>query len=153
MNLITSYHSLTTYTLSGQLQWHIRRPHPHKENEFQPPTELIEALITWIALEEVKCAAAITLSPSDLLYLFEFGRISEVGGIASPYATIEWLGVHNPRALTPILQDNGINIALITIEDDYQEASIFFFKRNSSRGGLNFDVFLDQKADFLRYAV
>ena len=59
------------------------------------------------------------MEPTNLLYIFEFSHIYKVGGIASPYATIEWSRVQNPQALTIILQDKGINIALLNNDGEY----------------------------------
>ncbi len=93
------------------------------------------------------------MEPTDLLYLFEFSRIFKVGGIASPYATIEWPRVQTPQALTAILQEKGINIALLNNDGEYQHAPIFFHERNPAGRGLDFKDFPYQKADFLRYAI
>ncbi len=87
------------------------------------------------------------------MYLFEFSRIYKVGGIASPYATIEWPGVQTPQALTAKLQDNGKKFALLNNDGKYQHAPIIFYERNLAGRGLDFNDFPEQKFDFLRYAV
>ena len=98
--------------------------------------------------------SVITLSQIDTLSLFEFYRIFKVGEIASPYATIEWPRVQIPQALTTILQDKAIKITLINNEGEFQdEAPIYFYERNPTGRGLDFDENPDQKADFLRYAI
>ena len=51
--------------------------------------------------------------------MFEFYRLFKVGGIASPYATIEWPGVQIPLALTAILQNKELNITLINNNGEY----------------------------------
>ena len=91
--------------------------------------------------------ANITLSPTDLLYLFEFSRIYKVGGIASPYANIKWPRVQTPQALTAILQDKGINISLLNNDGEHQHAPIFFYERNPAGMGLDFNDFPEQKPD------
>jgi hypothetical protein len=61
--------------------------------DFCPPENLIDYLVTSISATESQNEANITTRPINLLYLFEFSRIYKIGGIASPYATIEWSGV------------------------------------------------------------
>ncbi len=95
----------------------------------------------------------ITMGPTNLMYLFEFSRIHKVGGIASPYASIEWLGVQTPHALSAILQDRGIIISLLNNEGEHQHAPIYFYERNPIGRRLDFNDFPEQNADFLRYAV
>ena len=77
----------------------------------------------------------------------------KVGGIASPYATIEWPGVQIPHALTAILQDKGINITLNINDGEHQEIPIFFFEMNPTGRGLDFDELPDQKSNFPKYAI
>ncbi len=57
------------------------------------------------------------------------------------------------QALSAILQDWGINISLLNNEGEHQHARIYFYERNPTGRGLDFDDFSEQKADFLRYAV
>jgi len=73
------------------------------DTEFQTPDNFIEAFIEGSAAAKEQAAAAITLAPIDLMYFFEFRKIIKVGGIASPYTIIEWLGVRTLHALTPII--------------------------------------------------
>jgi hypothetical protein len=93
------------------------------------------------------------LTSTYLLYLFEFSEIFKVGRISSPYAVIEWLGVHIPQATTSVLQNRGIKLSLINNDGEYQDTTIYFYDRNQAGRGLEFDEFPAQKADFLRYAV
>ena len=65
----------------------------NSNDDYQTPDDFIEIFIEGIAAAEAQGETTITLSPKDTLYLFEFYRIFKVGGITSPYATIEWLGV------------------------------------------------------------
>ncbi len=58
--------------------------------------DLLDSLVMSISAAESQNEVNITMEPTDLLYLFEFSRIFKVGGIASPYATIEWSGVQTP---------------------------------------------------------
>ena len=61
----------------------------NNNDEFHTPNDFIEIFIEGIAVAEAQGETVISLSPTDTLYLFEFYRIFKVGGIASPYATIE----------------------------------------------------------------
>jgi len=73
----------------------------NNDNDFHPPEDLIDSLVTSISSAESQNKANITLETtnycickvvfvfSKLLYLFEFSRTYKVGGISSPYATIE----------------------------------------------------------------
>jgi len=98
-------------------------------------------------------APSITPRRTDLLYLFQFIKIFKVGGIESPYATIEWTRVQTPEALTAILEDRGINIALLNNNGEYKDVPIFFYEWNPSGRGLDFNDFPKQKAEFLMYAI
>ena len=122
-------------------------------DDFQPPKDFIESLIEGISVAESQGETKISLSSADTLYLFEFYMIFKVGGISSPYATIEWPRVQIPQALTSILQDKGIKISLINNEGKFQEAPIYFYERNPAGQGLDFDENPDQKSDFLKYAI
>ena len=62
----------------------------------------------------------ILLSLTDTLYLFEFYRICKVGGIASPYAKIEWPGVQIPQALTAILQGKAYTSSVSTTMENFR---------------------------------
>jgi hypothetical protein len=75
----------------------------NNNDDFQTPNDSIELLLEGIPAAEAQGETVISLSPTDTLCLFEFYIIFKVGGIASPYATIEWPGVHIPQALTAIL--------------------------------------------------
>ena len=57
--------------------------------DFQTPYDFIGIFIEGIAAAEAQGETIISLSPKDILCLFEFYSIFKVVGIASPYATIE----------------------------------------------------------------
>ncbi len=119
----------------------------------QTPTDFIDLFINAIGAAYIDNADETVMEPTTLLYLFEFGKIYKFGGIASPYATIEWQGVQTPQAITSILQNKGIKIALVNNDGYLHESTIYFYDRNPARRGLDFDESPTQKADFLRYAV
>jgi hypothetical protein len=91
----------------------------NNNDDYQTPYDFIEIFLEGIAAAEAQGKTKITLSPKNTLYLFEFHRIFKVGGITSPYATIEMLGVHIPQAITAILQDKGLKITLINNDGEY----------------------------------
>ncbi len=105
----------------------------NNNDDCQTSDDFIEIFIEGIAAGEAQGETTITLSPKDTLYLVEFYRIFKVGGIASPYATIEWPCVQIPQAITAILQDKGLNINLVNNDGEYHEAPIYFFERNRTR--------------------
>ena len=53
-------------------------------DDFQPLDDIIESLIDITSEAEAQGGSAITLSPTDTLYLFEFYIIFKVGEITSP---------------------------------------------------------------------
>ena len=75
----------------------------NNDGKHHPSGDIIDSLVTSILAADIISKTNITLNPTYLLYLFEFSRIYKAGGIASPYATIEWQGVQTPQALTAIL--------------------------------------------------
>ena len=54
------------------------------DNEFQPPEDRIDSLVTSISAADLQNEMTITLGPENLLYLFELSRIYKVGGISRP---------------------------------------------------------------------
>jgi hypothetical protein len=47
----------------------------NNDNDFHPPEDLIDAIVTNISLAETQNESSITLEPAYLLYLFEISRI------------------------------------------------------------------------------
>ena len=52
-----------------------------------------------------------------------------------------------------MIKQKKIILPLLNTEGDFEETPIFFYDRNPTRKGLDFDEILDQKAEFLRYAI
>ena len=50
-------------------------------------------------------------------------------------------------------QNRGLNIFLLNNDGALDTAPAYFFERDPAGRGLDFDDFLDTKADFLRYAL
>ena len=125
----------------------------NQETEYQPPEEFIDILITGIIEADAQDEAAVTISSTDLLYVLEFNKIHMVGEISSPYASIEWPSVQISQALTLIIKDRGLNIFLLNNDGILDTIIAYFFERNPTDRGLDFDEFPEHKAEFLRYAV
>jgi hypothetical protein len=87
------------------------------------------------------------------MYMLEFSKIHKVGGISSPYASIEWPYVQIPEAFKAILKEIGLNIFLLNNDEFLDTTHAYFFERNPAVRELEFDEFLEHKAAFLRYAV
>ena len=51
---------------------------------------------------------SIQLDPQILLYLMEFYKIVKIGGNNSPFACMEWPGIHIPQAILSLLDTKGI---------------------------------------------
>ena len=96
------------------------------------------------------CAALNTL---HTLYLFEFYKIVKIGGINSPYASIEWPGIQIPQAILSLLDEKGLLITLYNDKREAEEHTLYLYERNLARGGLDFDDHPDDKTCFVRYAV
>jgi len=92
------------------------------DNDYLPPEEFIDTLITIITEACAQYEAAITIPSTDLLHLPEFSKMHKVGGISSPYASIEWPCVQMPQALTTILRDRGLDIFLLNNEEVHDMA-------------------------------
>ena len=93
------------------------------------------------------------LDSKTLLYLFEFSKISKTGGINSPYATIEWHGIHIPQTIISTLDEKSLKCSFITDAGKWKEHFLTFYERNPAGRGLDFTEKTDHKEDFLRYAI
>jgi hypothetical protein len=86
----------------------------------------------------------------DLLYLFEYHKITKVGGVNSPYACAEWPGIQIPQV---ILDSKGLQFTFFDDKRVAEDYSLFFYERSPARRGLDFDDFPEIKLGFIRYAV
>jgi hypothetical protein len=123
------------------------------ETNCHPPENFIDILIIGIAVADAKDEAVVTIPSANLLYLLEFGKIHKVGGISSPYSSIEWPIVQILQALTTILKDRGLNILLLNNDGVHDTTPTYFIERNITGLGLDFDDFPEHMADLLRYTV
>ena len=95
----------------------------------------------------------IVLKNIDLLYLMEFIIIYKVGGVNSPYANMEWLGIQIPQAISAMLTEIGLQFTFAIDVGSYEESVLYFYDRNPAGRGLDFAKNPEQEEDFVRYAV
>jgi len=93
------------------------------------------------------------LNVSHKLYLFEFYKIVNIGGINSPYACIEWPGIQIPQAILSLLDEKGLRFTFYNNMRVAEEHTLHFYERNPTRCGLDFNDHPDDKTYFVRYAV
>jgi len=105
------------------------------------------------AIDHAGDATNLKLQSPELLYLFEFYKISKIGGTISPYVNIEWLGIQIPTAITSLLEDTGLNFPFINDNNEWEQHDVHFYERNPTGRGLDFTDTEDIKSDFLRYVV
>jgi hypothetical protein len=82
--------------------------------------------------------STVKLDSKTLLYLFEFSRISKMGGLNNPYDIIEWPGIQIPQAILSNLGDKPLKCTFITDEGGWEEHFITFYERNPAGRGLDF---------------
>jgi hypothetical protein len=85
--------------------------------------------------------------------LFEFYIITQIGGTASPYVSIEWPRIRIPMAITSLLHDKGLNFPFINDNNEWEHHDVYFYERNPAGRGLDFTDTEDIETDFLRYSV
>ena len=106
--------------------------------------------------EAVKAAGDrhyVELGPQHTLYLFEYYKISKVGGANSPYACMQWPGIQIPQAIINLLDTKDLRVNLIDDNGGTEHHYIQLYERNPYGKGLDFDDAPDDKSDFVRYAV
>jgi len=82
--------------------------------------------------------STVKLDSKTLLYLFEFSRISKMGGLNNPYDIIEWPGIQIPQAILSNLGDKPLKCTFINDEGGWEEHFITFYERNPTGRGLDF---------------
>ncbi len=53
------------------------------------------------------------MDPQHLLYLFEYYKISKVGGANKPYACMQWPGIQIPQAIINLLDTKDLLVNFI----------------------------------------
>ena len=104
-------------------------------------------------VEVAGAQAIVELNASYQLYLFEFSKITKIGGINNPFVTMEWPGIQITQAIASNLIDKFLKFNFITTKGNNEEQLITFYERNPAGRGLDFTDNPDTKKDFLRYAV
>ena len=89
----------------------------------------------------------------DLLYLFEYHKVTKVGGVSSPYTCAEWPRIQIPQAILSLLDRKGLQFTFFNDKRVAKDYSLFFYERNIVGRGLDFDNFPEIKPDFVRYAM
>ena len=96
---------------------------------------------------------SIELEPQLLLYLMELYKIVKIGGINSPFARMEWLGVHIPQAILSLLHTKDILYHFLDDKGAWEESILHFYERNPAVRGLDFGDAHEDKPNFTKYAV
>jgi len=66
----------------------------------------------------------VELHSPELLYLFEFYRITKTGGTTSPYVTIEWPWIQKPMVITSLLHGKGLNFPFINDNNEWEQYDV-----------------------------
>ena len=70
--------------------------------------------------------------------ILEYSKIYKAGGVSSPYAIMEWLGIQIPQAISTMLNEIGLRFNFVTDTGSYEEGDIYFYDRNPAGRGLDF---------------
>jgi hypothetical protein len=105
------------------------------------------------ALEEAGDRHYVELSLQHQLCLFEYYKISKVGGVNSPHACIQWAGIQIPQAIINLLDTKDLLVKFIDDNGGTEQHLIRFHERNPAGRGLDLDDAPDDKPDFVRYVV
>jgi len=122
------------------------------KEEFTIPEDFVDTIAITIA-ELPAEKNRITLKNTYLLYLMECNMIYNVGGISSPYASMEWPGIQIPQAISTMIRETRLSFPIVTDIGCYEEGILYFYERNPARRGLDFAENPEQEEDYLRYAV
>ena len=95
----------------------------------------------------------VELDSHHTLYLFEYYKISKVGGANSLYACMRWPGIHIPQAIISLLDTKDLLVDFIDDNGGTEQHYIQFYERNPAGRGVDFDNAPKDKPDFVRYAV
>jgi len=90
------------------------------------------------AIDYAGDATIVELHSPELLCLFEFYKISKIGGTVSPYVNIEWPWSQISMAFTSLLQDKDLNFLFINNNNEWEQHDVYFYERNPAERGLDF---------------
>ena len=86
-----------------------------------------------------------------LIYLFEYYKITKIGGANSPYTCAEWPGIQIPQTILSLLDRKGLHFTFFNDKRVGEDHTLLFYERNPAGRGLDFDDFPEDKPDFVRY--
>ena len=72
-------------------------------HDFIIPGDFYSAIADVIDFDED--SPRVELYSSEILYLFEYCRVTKVSGTSSPYVCLEWARIRIPRAIISLLGD------------------------------------------------
>ena len=81
----------------------------------------------------------------DLLYLFEYYKITKVGGANSPCVWAEWPGIQIPQSILSLLDRKGLQFTFFNEKRVGEDYTLLFHERNQAGRGLDFDDFSKAK--------
>jgi hypothetical protein len=56
----------------------------------------------------------------------EYIRIYKVGGVSSPYASMEWHGINIQQDISIMLKEIGLRFNFVTNTGSYEEGDLYF---------------------------
>jgi hypothetical protein len=119
--------------------------------DFQVPEDLI------FALNEAEDLAGeqttVEMDAGTHLFLLEFSKITNTGGVNNPFVTIKWPGIQIPQAIANKLLEKSLKCSFTTDTGASEEHLLTFYERNPAGRGLDFSENPDSKEDFLRYTI
>ena len=90
--------------------------------DFTIPNDFYTAISD--AIDYAGDATTVELHSLELLYLFEFYRITKTGGTTSPYVTIEWPWIQKPMVITSLLHGKGLNFPFINDNNEWEQYDV-----------------------------
>ena len=125
----------------------------HPDDHFIIPEDFVDIIATAIVESAATNTNTIALKNIDMLYLMEYKRIYKVGGVSSPYVSMEWPRIQIPHTILAMLTEIGLQFTFSTDIGCYEESVMYFYDRNPAGRGQDFAHNPEQEEDFLRYAV
>jgi hypothetical protein len=78
---------------------------------------------------------ATNIDHHDLLYLFEYYRITKISGANSLYACAEWPGIHIPPAILSLLDRKGLQFTFFNEKRLGEDHMLLYYERNAGDAG------------------
>ena len=92
------------------------------------PMDLSEDYYTTIAIATKATGEGHTseMDPRTLLYLFEYCRITKIGGANNPYVCVEWPGIQIPQVILSLLNRKGLHFTFFNAKREGEDRTLFF---------------------------